>query len=393
MKRNYDELLKQALAPDDEPDFWLNQKILSHVREETYMKKKTYKKLPAIVLTVALILGAGSLTTFAMWKYLLPNEVAEITQNKKLTDAFQSEEAVFVNETQSYGGYHVTFLGLVSGKDLTDWISWDDSGTIRTDLSHIVVAIENADGTPMPDIKEDAYGELAFLVTPLIEGYDPVTYNAFAFGGGYKDEVVDGVLYRIMECDNIEMFADHKLQLAVLDSTFYRANAYHYDEASGEISRNAAYDGLNALFQLPIDEAKADRTAAEAYMENLFTEDVNEADSGMFDAETEEYTEVEAWIEQLTPENISEMAVLVEHTVQKLSVDENGMLNVAPYEIEGRGGSGGCSIAVSWAFKDVAYGMTDQFSYAHSGTLDTLRVETFTKNEDGTYTFAVYIPK
>ena len=87
------------------------------------------------------------------------------------------------------------------------------------------------------------------------------------------------------------------------------------------------------------------------------------------------------------------MAVLVEHTVQKLCVDENGMLNVAPYEIEGRGGSGGCSISASWAFQDAAYGMTDQFSYAHSGTLDTLRVETFTKNEDGTYTFAVYVPK
>lgn len=393
MKRNYDELLKQALAPDDEPDFWLNQKILRQMREETSMRKKTYKKLSAVVLAVALILGSGSLTTFAMWKYLMPDEVAEIAQDKKLTEAFQSEEAVFVNETQSYGGYHVTFLGIISGKDLTDWISWDDSGTIHTDLSHIVVAIENADGTSMPDIEEDAYGELEFLVTPLIEGYDPVTYNAFAFGGGYTDEVVDGVLYRIMECDNIEMFADHKLQLAVLDSTFYRANAYHYDEASGEIRRNDAYDGLNALFQLPIDEAKADREAAVAYMENLFTEDVSEADCEMSDMETEQYTEVEAWIEQLTPENISEIAVLVEHTVQKLRVDENGMLNVAPYEVEGRGGSGGCSISASLAFQDVGYGMTDQFGYAHSGTLDTLRVETFTKNEDGTYTFAVYVPK
>lgn len=393
MKRNYDELLKQALAPDDEPDFWLNQKILSHVRKGIYMKKKTYKKLPAAVLAVALILGAGSLTTFAMWKYLLPNEVAEITQNKKLAEAFQGEDAILVNERQSYGGFHVTFLGIVSGKDLTDWISWDDSGTIHADLSHAVVAIENEDGTPMPDTVEGTYGELEFLVTPLIEGYDPVTYNAFAFGGGYTDKVVDGVLYRIMECDNIEMFANYKLHLAVLDSTFYRANAYHYDEASGEICRNDAYDGLNALFLLPIDEAKADREAAEVYMETLFAEDVNKADSEMSDAETEEYTEVEAWIEQLTPENISEMAVLVEHTVQELNVDENGMLNVAPYEVEGRGGSGGCSISASWAFKDAGYGMADQFSYAHSGTLDTLRVETFIKNEDGTYTFAVYIPR
>jgi len=154
--------------------------------------------------------------------------------------------------------------------------------------------------------------------------------------------------------------------------------------------RNEAYDGLNALFQLPIDVAKADPVAAKAYMETLFDE--NEDDWSDVEKTTEEL-EVEEWIAKLTPENIEELAVLVEHTVQVLTVDENGMLNVAPYEVEGRGGSGGCSISERWAFQDVGYGMTDQFGYSHSGTLDTLLVETFTKNEDGTYTFAVYIPR
>ena len=408
MKRDYDELLKQALAPIDEPYFWLNQKILRQVKEKKSMKKKTYKKIPAVVLAAVLVLGIGTITTFAAWKYLMPDEVAEVVKNEKLAEAFMSEDAVFVNEAQSYGGYQVTFLGMVSGADLTSFISMDDNGEIRSNLSHMVVAIENADGTPMPDISDDAYGELEFLVTPLVEGYNPVTYNAFAFGGSYTDEVVDGILYRVMECDNVEMFADCKLYLAVLDSTFYRAAAYNYDEASGEISRNESYDGLNALFSLPVDVAKADTEAAKAYMESLFVEDENETSGEMEDkvdettgaqsealqgVEMEAYAQVEAWIERITPENIDELAVRVEHTVQVLSVDENGYLNVAPYEIEGRGGSGECSISASWAFGDLGVGMSDQFSYMHSGTLDSLRVETFTKNEDGTYTFAVYIPK
>jgi len=353
MKRDYDELLKQALTPSDEPDFWLNQKILRQVREEKIMKKKTYKRIPAAVLTAALVLGVGSMTTVAAWKYLMPNEVAQAVMDEKLAEAFMSENAVFVNETQNYGSYYVTFLGMVSGSELTDWIVMDDSGTIRTDLSHIVVAIENADGTPMPDTAGDAYGELEFLVTPLVEGYNPVTYNAFAFGGSYTDEVVEGVLYRVMECDNVEIFADRDLYLAVLDSTFYRAAAYNYDETSGEISRNESYDGLNALFQLPIDVAKADPDAAETYMESLFVEDVIDA--------TEEYVEVEAWMENLSPENIDELAVRVEHTVQILTVDENGYLNVAPYEIEGRGSSGECSILESWMFGDIGIGMCDRF--------------------------------
>lgn len=50
---------------------------------------------------------------------------------------------------------------------MTDWISWDDSGTIHADLSHAVVAIENEDGTPMPDTVEGTYGELEFLVHRL----------------------------------------------------------------------------------------------------------------------------------------------------------------------------------------------------------------------------------
>lgn len=391
MKQEYDKLLKQALTPSDEPDYWLNQKILRQVREEKRVTNKIYRKIPAVVLTMVLILGIGSLTTFAMWKYLMPNEIAKVMQDKKLADAFMGEDAILVNETQSYGDYHVTFLGIVSGKELTDWSGINDNGTIRSDSSHLVVAIENTDGTPMPDIAEDAYGELEFLVTPLIEGYNPADYNAFAFGGSYTDEVIDGVLYRIMDCDNVEMFAEHKLYLAVLDSTFYRTNAYCYNEENGEISRNQNYDGLNALFQLPIDVEKADSAAAKIYMEGLFNEDVSDADGEM--SGIEESAEIDEWIAKLTPENIEEMAELVEHTVQVLVVDEDGMINVKPYEIEGRGASGTCSISVSWAFGNTDYGMLDKFCFAHSGTLDTLRVETFTKNENGTYTFAVYIPK
>jgi len=389
MKRDYDEVLKQALTPNVEPDFWLNQKILRQVREEKRVEKKKYKRIPAVVLTAALVLGVGSMTTVAAWKYLMPNEVAEKVRDEKLAEAFRSEDAVFVNETQSYGGYHVTFLGIVSGEALTEQIQVTN-GSLRADQSHIVVAIENADGTPMPDTSEDAFGELEFLVSPFIKGYNPVDYNAFFFGGGHTDIVEDGVLYRIMECDNVEIFADQGLYLGVIDNTFYQREAYLYDEVTGEITRNEAYDGLNALFQLPIDVAKADPVAAKTYMETFFDE--NEDDWSDVEKTTEEL-EVEEWIAKLTPENIEELAVLVEHTVQVLTVDENGMLNVAPYEVEGRGGSGGCSISERWAFQDVGYGMTDQFGYSHSGTLDTLRIETFTKNEDGTYTFAVYIPR
>ncbi len=386
MKRDYDELLKQALAPTEEPGLRLNQRILRQVREKERMEKRTYKRFPAAVLLSAIVLGTGTLTAAAAWKYLMPNKVAEQAGDEKLAEAFLDEDAVFVNETQSYDGYHITFLGIVSGKNLTEQIHVKN-GVIRADKSHIVVAIEKADGTPMPNTSEDAYSKQSFFVSPFIKGYHPAEYNAFFFGGGYTDIVEDGILYRIMECDNMEMFADCGLYLGVIDNTFYRREAYIYDEVTGEITRNEGYEGVNALFQLPIDVAKADPEAAKVYLESLLSEEGDDVEVA-----TEE-TEIDAWMSQLTPENIDEFAVCVDHTIQVLTVDEDGYLNVSPYEVEGRGGSEGSSILASWAFEDRGYGMADQFGYCHSGTFDTLRIETFTKNEDGTYTFAVYIPK
>ena len=385
MKQNYDELLKQALTPSNEPSFWLNQKILRQVREESRMEKRKYKRIPAAVLSAALVLGAGSLTTFAAWKYLMPKDVAEEVQDGKLAEAFTGEDAVFVNETQSFGGYDVTFLGIVSGQQLSEGLRIQD-GIIHEERSHIVVAIEHADGTPMPDTSEDAYGELEFFVSPFVKGYNPVHYNVYEFAGNYTDVVEEGVLYRLLECDNVEMFADLELYLGVQENTFYRTDAYCYDEASGEITRNESYGGLNALFQLPIDSAKADPEAAKAYMEGLFSDE--EGDIGAIVK-----TEVDKWVAQLTPENIDDLAVRVESTVQVLTVDENGYVNVGPYEVEGRGGSEGKRLLESWVFQETKYGMIERFSYCHSGDFDTLRVETFTKNEDGTYTFAVYIPR
>lgn len=265
MKKEIDELLKQALTPTEEPDFWLNQKILNQIKEEKRMNIRKAGKIQAAMLAAALVIGAGSISAYAAWKYLAPEKISESLHDSKLTKAFQSEDAMGINETQSYGGYRVTLLGIISGKDITDY-EHSSNEQVRNDRSYIAVAIENADGTPFPERTDEFPEDLQFMVSPFIRGYDPAWYNVMTMSGGYSEFVENGILYRLVDCDNVEIFADHGLYLGVSDSTFYNNEAYNYDKKSGKITRNEDYKGLNALFDLPIDPSKADPKAAANYI-------------------------------------------------------------------------------------------------------------------------------
>ena len=59
MSDRFDQILKQALAPDQTPDLRLNQKILNQVKEREEMKKRR-KWVPGIVFSFVLVLAAGS---------------------------------------------------------------------------------------------------------------------------------------------------------------------------------------------------------------------------------------------------------------------------------------------------------------------------------------------
>ena len=63
------------------------------------------------------------------------------------------------------------------------------------------------------------------------------------------------------------------------------------------------------------------------------------------------------------------------------------------YKIKGRS-SGNGKVNVKDIFPDNKPGMCDQYSYDYSDDgLDSLVIEVYTLNEDGSVTFAIYIPK
>lgn len=375
MKKTVDDLLKDALSPTEEPDFRLNQKILNQAKETKQMKKRNMRKIAATAACAVMVLVAGSATAYAAWKYLAPRQVAEQFEDQKLAKAFE-REGVFVNETQSIGGYDITLLGIVSGEFISEYLS-TENGDVLSDRSYVVTAIANADGTPMPKTSEEAYNETSFFVSPMISGYNPMQYNAYTLHGGYSETVQDGISYRIMECSNIEVFADRTLYLGVTDGFSPNNEAFLFDETSGEISRNENFKGVNALFILPIDEKKANPEAAEEMIRSI-------AEPG--DAESDE-TDIDAFVKRITPENIDEYAVRVEETVQQMQVDENGRY-YGRWECNGMEGES--SISKEEFFPDGKPGMSSFIGFNGTDEPKDMCITTFTLNEDGTITLAIY---
>jgi hypothetical protein len=181
--------------------------------------------------------------------------------DNKLEQTFD-QKGTEVLQTVTDGLYSVTYLGHVTGEFLSDRTgsAWE----LNSDRIYVAVAIEKADGTAMQN--EDGSN---IFVSPLIQGLAPWTYNIVTMNGSYTEKVINGILYRIIECDNIEVFADKKLYLAVSDTMFFSKNAYQYDEATGKISAKDDYEGTNALFDLVLDTSKANPVKAQEHLDRL----------------------------------------------------------------------------------------------------------------------------
>ncbi len=276
-----EELLKAALTLEMEPGEEVNRQILQSWKERNVMTKQKRKSWKVAIAAAACVMLTG-VTVGAAVHYLNAVELAEEMGNDTITAAFRGENAMYFDEAKESGDYRVTLLGITTGDRLVE----SDLSEAAPELgsTYAALAIERIDGTPMPNTSDDAYGDLEFFISPLIQGLTPWHYNiAGGICGGYSDTVKNGVLYRIIECDDIMMFADRTLYLCVSDTTFYDTMAYNYDEASGVISPNESYEGMNLLFTLPIDPSRADPAAAAAYlsvMEDKWNpEDGDEADT------------------------------------------------------------------------------------------------------------------
>lgn len=397
---------------NEELDSWQNQKIKGKGEGKNMIKIPFFKTVPVAAAAMIGILVAGSLTTYAAWKFLSAEQVVEIAGDTKLANAFKGEDAIAVNESQSFGDYKVTLLGATSGKNLSDYML-KCNGELKDNRTYAVVSISKKDGTAMPEtdtFSSEMTEKDEFFVTPFIKGENPVDINVFKINGSSTVFTEGGVEYQIVSCDNLEAFAKRGVYLGVLMTRLIDDTVYHFDKETGEITRNEDYDGMNLLFNLPLDESKGNEAAAEKQLakwdkdaQNDFAAMVVQGGHKKGIEYTYSSTREEMIIEKTTDgkekreeekkwnvKRVKKEAVIIKETVQKVKPDKDGTIEYS-WEFGNMGGSG--FIEENEVFKDGQLGMSDTVKLSYEDEGKQLYITTFSRNEDGTVTVALYRKK
>lgn len=372
----YESLLKFALNAESEPSAEIDENIIKEARRQQNMSKWNIKKMPTVAAAVAMTIIVTSTTAYAAWSYMHPDKIVSQLEDYKLADAFNSKDAKFMSDTQTKNGYRVTTLGMVSGNDISDYLTTDNKGEVHKNRSYMVVAVEREDGKA---IDKDAQ----FYVSPYIKGQNPARINVYLMNGAASWFVEDGIYYHLVECDNITAFAKQGVYLGVCDENLVESSAYKFDSNNGEITVNEEYKGLNALFEIPMDESLANEKEAEKLL-NEWNIDTNE------DTDCTEAEKLKSW----TSEKLKSNAKLIENTVKTLKPDNEGcvqydwIINEPDLGIEEMTSNG------------MTYIPMDEFEVGEINVIGgswsddgKYIIETCVKNADGTVTLAVYVEK
>lgn len=395
MSKNIDELLYETLQENDEPSPMLNRQILKKAYlEVNRMKTRKVNKIAAVIVGLSItVVGTGA--AYAAYRYLHPSQIAQhVSNNNALARAFKSEDAIEINKTQTTNGYDITLLGMVTGKGLEPCIPEEKKHEIKPEYSYVALKIEKSDASTMEN--------RSFCIAPLIGGVPFKEGNAATLGVFSTWFVQDGVLYELVQCDNLEIFADRGVWVSVVDSFGNENAAFKMDAKSGDYSKVGDYDGTAALFKLPFDVTKADPKAAEAYLDNVrkkANDEVSEESANINGKSNEEskvlFEKVKAFLKKnITADNIDQYFTRDENTVFTATPDSNNWIDFGSRYVkeEDTTYNGGSGYLDNWIKDGEDFAITSIVS-EDDGHLRKLLIGVTFRNPDGSFTEAVYISK
>lgn len=244
--------------------------------------------------------------------FLTPSQVAAQMEQQKLAVLFEGEGSLSLQETRQAGEYVVTLLGLTSGENVTEYWSsdWEGADSLPG-RSYAVLSVSRSDGTPMADLDAEVPDMTLSnsLVSPVLAAPDCslADFNVYTMNGARRDLVQDGVRYILVETDQLEPFADKDPKLAVvLDGTGSITDLlsnFEQDASTGAIAPRAGTESDCLLFDLPLDESKADAEKAALLRKQWLGEETSQ------EAETSPTQESEIMVE-ITPEQVRSAGTL-----------------------------------------------------------------------------------
>lgn len=369
--------------------------------EDIMSEKRSYRqrsKVVAAVVCTVILLGSGSV--YAANHYLNPSQIVdEISADSALSKAFADKDAITINETQTSNGYDITLLGLVSGEKLGLYVPDETKKEVSDKHSYAALAISKSDGSKMSNRN--------FCVSPLINGEAFTDVNAATLNVGLSWFEKDGVIYELIECDNLEIFADRGVYLSLVDDFGDEVAAFRMDEATGKYHKVKDYAGTSALFTLPLDKDKADTMAADKFLVSLRREADSETDGeraavgvAVGDASDEAISYInekaQALVDSITEDNLKEYFVLDEsRPIFTARPDEKGWIDFGTAYVEDcdwtvNGGSG---YLTDWLADDEDFNVVSTVVSSDDETradMSTLEITVVFKNDDGSFTEATY---
>ena len=376
--------------------------VSEHISLEDIMsEKRSYRqrsKVVAAVVCTVILLGSGSV--YAANHYLNPSQIVdEISADSALSKAFADKDAITINETQTSNGYNITLLGLVSGEKLGLYVPDETKKEVSDKHSYAALAISKSDGSKMSNRN--------FCVSPLINGEAFTDVNAATLNVGLSWFEKDGVIYELIECDNLEIFADRGVYLSLVDDFGDEVAAFRMDEATGKYHKVKDYAGTSALFTLPLDKDKADTMAADKFLVSLRREADSETDGeraavgvAVGDASDEAISYInekaQALVDSITEDNLKEYFVLDEsRPIFTARPDEKGWIDFGTAYVEDcdwtvNGGSG---YLTDWLADDEDFNVVSTVVSSDDETrtdMSTLEITVVFRNDDGSFTEATY---
>lgn len=222
--------------------------------QEKNMPIKTVRRSTLLAAALAALLTVSAVAA-AVW--LTPSQVADQVREPLLAAAFDSADAITVNETVETGDYRVTLLGLVTGKDLSVWNP--DAEAAHT---YAVLTLRRTDGTSL----DETFDFAGHTLTPLVAGFALREVNNWTLGSFAQGFARDGAYYYLLDTQDLEMFADHTVYLAFYEGSDVPSPDRFDAAEDGTIRFREDVEGAHALFTLPLDPDRADPAAVEAFL-------------------------------------------------------------------------------------------------------------------------------